>query len=145
MIIKKVKKNNKNEYHGGMWKVAYADFVTAMMCFFLLLWLLSVVPQDNLKGVAKYFAPVAGSGKDVGFGFDIDPNVEVGSYALESTTGALIYGSPTKGSTANQARLSNLLSDNDRENFTIMNNLQQSTLLKEFAENIAMDVTKDLP
>ncbi len=56
IIVKKVKKRGQ-AHHGGAWKVAYADFVTAMMAFFLLLWLLNAVSQDHLKGISDYFAP----------------------------------------------------------------------------------------
>lgn len=58
VIIKKVKKRGHAAHHGGAWKVAYADFVTAMMAFFLLLWLLNVVTDEQLKGIADYFSPV---------------------------------------------------------------------------------------
>ncbi|MCH8214820.1 MAG: flagellar motor protein MotB, partial [Proteobacteria bacterium] len=58
IIIKKGKKG-KHRHHGGAWKVAYADFVTAMMAFFLLLWLLNAVTQDQLEGIANYFAPIS--------------------------------------------------------------------------------------
>jgi chemotaxis protein MotB len=44
-------------HHGGAWKVAYADFVTAMMAFFLLLWLLGATTEKERKGIADYFAP----------------------------------------------------------------------------------------
>lgn len=44
--------------HGGAWKVAYADFVTAMMAFFLLLWLLNATVQEKLEGISNYFLPV---------------------------------------------------------------------------------------
>lgn len=44
-------------HHGGAWKVAYADFVTAMMAFFLLLWLLGATTEDQRKGLADYFTP----------------------------------------------------------------------------------------
>ena len=44
-------------HHGGAWKVAYADFVTAMMAFFLLLWLLGATTEKQLKGLADYFTP----------------------------------------------------------------------------------------
>ena len=43
--------------HGGAWKVAYADFVTAMMAFFLLMWLLNATTEDQRKGLADYFSP----------------------------------------------------------------------------------------
>ena len=56
IVIKKIKKGGE-AHHGGAWKVAYADFVTAMMAFFLLLWLLSSVPEEKLKGIADYFTP----------------------------------------------------------------------------------------
>ena len=55
VIIKKVKKNHGGGHHGGSWKVAYADFVTAMMAFFLLLWLLSMVSDDKRIAMAEYF------------------------------------------------------------------------------------------
>ncbi|HWK41761.1 MAG TPA: flagellar motor protein MotB [Croceibacterium sp.] len=44
-------------HHGGAWKVAYADFVTAMMAFFLLLWLLGATTEDQRSGIADYFTP----------------------------------------------------------------------------------------
>ncbi|HWU94733.1 MAG TPA: flagellar motor protein MotB, partial [Sphingomonas sp.] len=54
IIIKKVKKV-AGKHHGGAWKVAYADFVTAMMAFFMLLWLISNPDKERLKGLAQYF------------------------------------------------------------------------------------------
>ncbi len=56
IIIKRVRKRGHG-HHGGAWKVAYADFVTAMMAFFLLLWLLNAVTEEQLEGIADYFAP----------------------------------------------------------------------------------------
>ncbi len=47
----------EGEAHGGSWKVAYADFVTAMMAFFLLMWLLNATTEDQRKGLADYFSP----------------------------------------------------------------------------------------
>src|SRR5690348_11124535 len=44
-------------HHGGAWKVAYADFVTAMMAFFLLMWLLNATTQEQRRGLADYFSP----------------------------------------------------------------------------------------
>ncbi|MCB9949012.1 MAG: OmpA family protein [Rhodospirillaceae bacterium] len=57
IIIKKKKKGGHDAHHGGAWKVAYADFVTAMMAFFLLLWLLNVTTDDQRQGIADYFDP----------------------------------------------------------------------------------------
>ncbi|MEO5807511.1 flagellar motor protein MotB [Devosia sp.] len=56
IIIKKIKKA-AHDHHGGAWKIAYADFVTAMMAFFLLLWLISMTTPEQKKGLADYFAP----------------------------------------------------------------------------------------
>jgi len=55
VIIKKVRKKHGERHHGGSWKVAYADFVTAMMAFFLLLWLLSMVSTEKRAVMAEYF------------------------------------------------------------------------------------------
>lgn len=55
IIIKKVKKKQAGGAHGGSWKVAYADFVTAMMAFFLLLWLLSMVSDEKRAALSEYF------------------------------------------------------------------------------------------
>ena len=67
IIIKKVIKGGGG-HHGGAWKVAYADFVTAMMAFFLLLWLLNVTTDEQKAGIADYFAPTAASRSQSGSG-----------------------------------------------------------------------------
>lgn len=61
IIVIKRKKAGGHGHHGGAWKVAYADFVTAMMAFFLLLWLLSVTTEEQRSGIADYFAPTVAS------------------------------------------------------------------------------------
>ena len=67
IIIKKVKKA-AHAHHGGAWKIAYADFVTAMMAFFLLMWLISMTTQEQKIGLAEYFAPAALSSSTSGAG-----------------------------------------------------------------------------
>jgi len=57
VIIKKKKVVAGGGHHGGAWKVAYADFVTAMMAFFMLMWLLNATTEQQRKGIADYFAP----------------------------------------------------------------------------------------
>lgn len=54
IIVKKIKKGGHG-HHGGAWKIAYADFVTAMMAFFLLMWLLGSASQGTLSGISEYF------------------------------------------------------------------------------------------
>ncbi len=58
-IIIKRRKKVAAGHHGGNWKVAYADFMTALMAFFLLLWILSVSDKEKLVGIADYFTPAA--------------------------------------------------------------------------------------
>jgi len=67
IIIKKIKKA-AHGHHGGAWKIAYADFVTAMMAFFLLMWLISMTTQEQKVGLAEYFAPAAVSPSNSGAG-----------------------------------------------------------------------------
>lgn len=57
IIIKKKRVSGGDGHHGGAWKVAYADFVTAMMAFFMLMWLLNATTETQRKGLADYFSP----------------------------------------------------------------------------------------
>jgi len=68
IIIKKIVKGGGG-HHGGAWKVAYADFVTAMMAFFLLLWLLNTTTPEEKLGLADYFTPTIGIKDAKGIGF----------------------------------------------------------------------------
>ncbi|MDO8883657.1 MAG: flagellar motor protein MotB [Pseudotabrizicola sp.] len=75
VIIKRKKKVIGGGHHGGAWKVAYADFVTAMMAFFMLMWLLNATTEQQRKGISDYFSPtiplsrISGGG-DGSFGGD---------------------------------------------------------------------------
>ncbi|MCX7890020.1 MAG: OmpA family protein [Rhodobacteraceae bacterium] len=57
VIVKRKKVVRGGGHHGGAWKVAYADFVTAMMAFFMLMWLLNATTEKQRKGIADYFSP----------------------------------------------------------------------------------------
>ncbi|WP_417488758.1 flagellar motor protein MotB [Maricaulis sp.] len=67
IIIKKITKV-AGGHHGGAWKVAYADFVTAMMAFFLLMWLINTTTPEQKRGIADYFAPASVSPSTSGSG-----------------------------------------------------------------------------
>jgi chemotaxis protein MotB len=54
IVVKRVKKGGHG-HHGGAWKIAYADFVTAMMAFFLLMWVLGSTTAGDLAGISAYF------------------------------------------------------------------------------------------
>ncbi|MCE9521746.1 MAG: OmpA family protein [Alphaproteobacteria bacterium] len=68
IVIKKIKKGGHGGHHGGAWKVAYADFVTAMMAFFLLMWLINTTTPEQKRGIADYFAPDSVSRSESGTG-----------------------------------------------------------------------------
>ena len=69
IIVKKIT-IEEGGHHGGAWKVAYADFVTAMMAFFLLLWLLGATEENQRKGIADYFSPTLVKMRQEGSGSD---------------------------------------------------------------------------
>ncbi len=77
VIVKRKKVVDGGGHHGGAWKVAYADFVTAMMAFFMLMWLLNATTEQQRKGIADYFSPtiplsrVSGGGDGMFGGDDI--------------------------------------------------------------------------
>ena len=68
ILIKKIKRVSGGGHHGGAWKVAYADFVTAMMAFFLLMWLINTTDPEQKRGIAEYFAPASVSQTTSGSG-----------------------------------------------------------------------------
>jgi len=93
IIIKRIKKGG-HAVHGGAWKIAYADFVTAMMAFFLLMWLLGSTTEGDKKGIADYFASplklsLLASGSGAG---DASHVVKGGGQDLTRTTGQVKRG-----------------------------------------------------
>ena len=102
LIFKKVKIPG-NDAHGGAWKVAFADFVTAMMAFFLLLWLLSATTQEQLEGISNYFEPIG---------------VRKGSSGSGGLFGGISASDPgpvRKPAAAVQEKMSTLTSPGDKE------------------------------
>jgi chemotaxis protein MotB len=96
IIIKRIKKA-AHGHHGGAWKVAYADFVTAMMAFFLLMWLLNATEAENLAGLADYFAPTVGVKDEMGIGFRGGKNILSDGIGADKNTnkGVVFGGVPT--------------------------------------------------
>jgi chemotaxis protein MotB len=72
IIRKKKKRGGDDGHHGGAWKIAYADFVTAMMAFFLLMWLINVTSPEQKTGIAEYFNPITVSQRTAGSGGVLD-------------------------------------------------------------------------
>ena len=93
IIIKRIKKGGHSA-HGGAWKIAYADFVTAMMAFFLLMWLLGSTTEGDKKGIADYFAAplkvsMLGGGQGSG---DSSHVIKGGGQDLSRSTGQVKNG-----------------------------------------------------
>ena len=101
IIIKKIKKSGHGGHHGGAWKVAYADFVTAMMAFFLLLWLLQATAQSQREGLAEYFTPTTGIRDAAGIGFKGGKtNTIEGVKLSETSPPSILVGRMPQGPTA---------------------------------------------
>ncbi len=79
IIVKKKKSGDHHGHHGGAWKVAYADFVTAMMAFFLVMWILGLSP-DNRQRIASFFRDPGLFSFLTGKKIPIDENLSAGSY-----------------------------------------------------------------
>src|ERR1700733_14160991 len=99
IIIKKIKKVTGGGHHGGAWKVAYADFVTAMMAFFLLLWLINVTTPAQKMGLAEYFTPTIGVKDSMGIGFKggKKPTPDVGRSNTDMNAVGLVQGQIKQG------------------------------------------------
>ncbi len=131
-IIKKVKKVAGHGHHGGAWKVAYADFVTAMMAFFLLLWLLSTSSKATLEGLAEFFTPTEGIKDSQGIGFK-------GGLA-ESEDGALRANLSNPGLVAGHSMQGQVPDD---PNLPKIDAEQEANILKKGANEVEKKFSQD--
>lgn len=160
IIIKKIKKGGGG-HHGGAWKVAYADFVTAMMAFFLLMWLLNATTEEQRKGIAEYFDPTpvevsnqSGAGGILGGvtittdgamrseNSPIDPNTTPPTTNLESTT------EPAKtAEQLSQEALEKELKEREDKNFEEIKKEIEAQIdasdLKDLKKNLQIDMTPE--
>lgn len=150
IIVKRIKKGGHG-HHGGAWKIAYADFVTAMMAFFLLMWLLGSTTEGDKKGIADYFSSplkvaLLSSGSGAG---DASHVVKGGGQDLTRTTGQVKRGEvDAKRDTVNLqalkqeqvraeiARLEDLKKKVERK-------IEASQRLASMASQIRLDMTRD--
>ena len=96
IVIRRVNKGGHGGHHGGAWKIAYADFVTAMMAFFLLLWLLGSTSESDLKGVAEFFKDPSAVATRAGSGLgDSSSIIPGGGDDLTRSLGQVRRGDPT--------------------------------------------------
>ena len=100
IIVRRNRDDDDHGHHGGVWKIAFADFMTAMMCFFLVMWLISAADEHTKAAVANYFNPVqlidqqsspkglenVGDGANA-IGPDPEQNTNVGGVTGEGTAG----------------------------------------------------------
>ena len=90
LIVIKREEVVEGGHHGGAWKVAYADFVTAMMAFFLLMWLLNATTEEQRRGIADYFSPTASLGRaNSGSGMPLGGRTPYDKGSLVSDRGAM--------------------------------------------------------
>ncbi len=159
IIVKKVKKVSGG-HHGGAWKVAYADFVTAMMAFFLLLWLLNVTTDEQKRGIADYFSPASlarqtsGSGGILG-GTTLSAEGAMTSQRSQVGLTLVLPSSETesaetgpKDGTPDDTQLDNHLARREEEQFAtaeeaLRQAIQTVPELKELSENLLIDRTPE--
>lgn len=150
IIIKRIKKGG-HAVHGGAWKIAYADFVTAMMAFFLLMWLLGSTTEGDKKGIADYFASplkVALLGGGSGSG-DSSHVVKGGGQDLSRSNGQVRRGDvEATRSTINlhvlkeqqkKAEIARLEALKEKVESELRNNAR----LAQFSAQIRLDMTRD--
>jgi chemotaxis protein MotB len=136
VIIKRKKVIKGGGHHGGAWKVAYADFVTAMMAFFMLMWLLNATTEQQRQGLADYFSPsipimrVSGGGDGALSGDSIFTEMTV----PKSGTGASGSEDQAKGQDANAGPDS----EGENERFKVVD----ETLMGRGGESMVMDELK---
>jgi len=140
IIIKKIKKGGHGGHHGGSWKVAYADFVTAMMAFFLLLWLLSSTNEETLMGVADYFdnpSAINGAGGASTSMIKLGDNVDVskGDGSKNRESNSFEYYSEA----FEKMELEKLESLKDELEYEI----ERSPALSEFKDQLMIDITDE--
>jgi chemotaxis protein MotB len=152
-IIKKVIKVQAAGHHGGAWKVAYADFATAMMAFFMLMWLLNVAPPETLAGLADYFTP--SSSDTIGSPNPVNNRIDRPGQNPSPIATISIPGPPPSGEDADgkekggegQREMIDFTEIEDQSFEQMQEQLrlaiQQSPTLQEMSENLIMEITED--
>lgn len=150
IIIKKIKKGGHGGHHGGAWKVAYADFVTAMMAFFLLLWLLQATAQSQKEGIAEYFTPTIGVRDAAGIGFKGGKtSYDEGRKVAEKSPPGIIVGRMPQGPTAQkQEKQAPVESDSDAYLFEkaqkdIKQAMEEDPNFRDFKDNVIVEQTPE--
>jgi len=148
IIIKKIKKGGHG-HHGGAWKVAYADFVTAMMAFFLLLWLLSSSSKATLDGIAEYFTPTIGLADKSGFEDGGQSAAPDGTRKSDKSPPGIVIGqSPTGETMQDPTKTTMVEKDAEAQLFekaeeAIKKAFESDPTLRELADNVIVEQTPE--
>ncbi len=154
IVIKRIKKV-AGGHHGGAWKLAYADFVTAMMAFFILMWLLGSVSAGDLKGIADYFqnplkvAMLGGSGAG-----DATSILKGGGKDLSSSAGQVRDGeieAKKKSPSLKEAKSEQLRREFEQREKAALSGLKENiekliesnSMLRQFKNQLLIDVTPE--
>ncbi|SCK25036.1 flagellar motor protein MotB [Vogesella sp. LIG4] len=147
IVVKKIKKGGHG-HHGGAWKIAYADFVTAMMAFFLLMWLLGSTSTGILQGISDYFRSPLKTALQGGEGTGAATSViKGGGTDLTKSTGVVSKGSPRqqtdqqKGRGAQDKERMKLLQQRIQQRLDAT--LNKNDALKSLQNQIRMEMTPD--
>ncbi|MGH8193315.1 MAG: flagellar motor protein MotB [Woeseiaceae bacterium] len=150
IIIKRVKKRRGGGHHGGSWKIAYADFVTAMMAFFLLMWLIGSTAQGDLEGIAEYFRTPLRVALQGGTGSgDSSSVITGGGEDLTRTTGQVQKSdSPNHEQTINLMKARDALKREELEDLEDLKKKVERTILDDpklarFREQIRLKMTPE--
>jgi len=141
IVVKKIKKGGHGA-HGGAWKIAFADFMTAMMAFFLLMWLLGSVSKGNLKGIADYFAnpvKIASSGGE-GAG-DATSLIKGGGEDLTQQTGQVKKGEAKHSETETDRQRLSALKKKFEE--LMDDKMQKNSKLAQFRNQLRLDMVAE--
>lgn len=148
IVIKKVKKVSGG-HHGGAWKIAYADFVTAMMAFFLLMWLLGSTTQADLQGIAEYFQnPVRVSQAGGEGSGDATSVIKGGGKDLTRQTGQVKQGQ-VKGRETSFSKEAQLeIARKEKEKLESLKKqiekmIEESPTLSQFKKQLLLDITSE--
>jgi chemotaxis protein MotB len=149
IIIKRIVQHGHG-HHGGAWKVAYADFVTAMMAFFLLLWLLNAVPKEKLSGIADYFEPTVGINGSKGIGFEGGQSRSAPGKSRSDKDAGVQYGVISKGDIVSTPEVGSEVKDEERENerFSLMEGelkkvLTSDAAMNQFSDSVSLEMTPE--
>ena len=149
IIIKRKKVVKAEGHHGGAWKVAYADFVTAMMAFFLLMWLLNATTEEQRKGIADYFNPtipvsrISGGGSDGLNGssiFSEETYAKMGTGATRKSTVDFPEGSEAEAKKASDEEIAENLQSLRDELGKDSRRLSEHLMIKMTPEGIVVEI-----